>query len=322
MLEKHDKMWYPEKQIGGDTMEIRTLNYFLAVASEENITNAARKLHMTQPSLSRQMMELERELGKPLFIRTNKKTMLTEDGVHLKQRAQEILSLVEKTATEFRSTWEEIYGEVSIGAGETDVMRRFAQVMKHIQELHPRITFSLYSGNAEDILEKLSDGLLDFGLVFSTTVTEKYHYLTVPFTNKRGVLVRRDSPWAAYEKITPALLKQMPLITSSRVSYTQSFLSQWLPGDWEKLNIVANYNLIYNAVFLVEAGVGNAMCLENLVNTSGGSPVCFLPLDPPSYAALTLVWKREKPLSKAAELFLAEIRKVLGPGNEPSIKGY
>ena len=289
-------------------MEIRTLKYFLAVADEENITNAAQKLHMTQPSLSRQMMDLEKELGKQLFIRTNKKTILTEDGMHLKQRAQEILSLIEKTASEFQSTSEEIYGEVYIGAGETDVMRHCANAIKRIQDQHPMITFTLFSGNADDILEKLDDGILDFGLVFNTTVIEKYNHIAVPITNRRGVLMKKDSPWAAYDSITPEMLKQMPLIASSRISYMQSMLSPWLKSDVQELNIVAHYNLIYNAVFLVEAGVGNALCLENLVNTAGDRPVCFRPLDPPAYAGLTLVWKRGKSLSKAAELFLAEVR--------------
>ena len=292
-------------------MELRTLKYFLAVAEEENITNAARKLHMTQPTLSRQMAELEQELGKPLLIRTNKKTLLTEDGEHLKQRAQEILSLVDRTATELQSTSEDIYGEIHIGAGETDVMRLFAKVIKRIQEHHPMIKFTLFSGNAEDILEKLEAGLLDFGLVFSTTISEKYSHIPIPTAKTRGVLMRKDSPWAAYDKITPELFRQMPLILSSRVSYMQASLSPWLNCGWEELNIAAYYNLIYNAVFLVEAGVGNAICLENLVNTDGDRPLCFRPLDPPNTAELTLLWKHNQSRSKAADLFLSEIRKEL-----------
>lgn len=290
-------------------MEIRTLKYFLAIASEENITNAARKLHITQPTLSRQMMELEKELGKPLFVRTNKKTVLTEEGMRLKQRALEITSLVGKTVAEFQTTSEEIYGEIHIGAGETDIMRLVANAVKRIRDKHPMVSFTLFSGSADDILGKLDAGLLDFGLVFSTSVTEKYNHIPVPLSNTRGVLMRKDSPWAAYERITPELLMQMPLITSSRTPYIQSSLSQWIQCGWEDLNVVAYYNLIYNAAFLVEAGVGNAICLDNLVNTSEDSPMCFRPLDPPITAELTLVWKHGQSLSKAAELFLAELRK-------------
>lgn len=292
-------------------MEIRLLKYFLAVAEDENITSAARKLHMTQPALSRQMMELEKELGKNLFVRTNKKTYLTEDGLYLKQRSQEILSLVEKTTSELQSTSEEIYGQIHFGAGETDTMRVFSRVIQRIHSKHPKIQFNLFSGNADDILEKLENGVLDFGLVFSTTFSDKYNHIPVPLSNTRGILMRRDSPWAQYPHITPDILAQMPLITPSRTSYNQTFLSQWCRNNIDALNIVATYNLIYNAVFLVEAGIGNALCLENLVNTSQSSTLCFCPLDPPSYETPVLVWKRGKTLSKASGVFLEEIRKEL-----------
>jgi len=290
-------------------MEIRILKYFLAVAEEENITVAARKLHITQPSLSRQMADLEKELGKKLFIRTNKKTLLSEDGIRLKQRAQEILALVEKTTAELQTTSEEIYGHIHFGAGETDIMRHFADVIKRIHNAHPRIQFTLYSGNADDILERLENGVLDFGLIFSTSVSEKYHHLSIPLSNYRGILMRKDSPWAKYDRITRELFLQMPLILPSRIVYTQAFFSQWLDGSIETLNVIASYNLIYNAVFLVEAGVGNAVCLNNLVNTGEDSPLCFRPLEPVSHAELTLVWKRGTQLSKAAQLFLKEIRQ-------------
>lgn len=292
-------------------MEIRILKYFLAVAEDESITGAARKLHMTQPALSRQMMDLEKELGKKLFTRTNKKTYLTEDGLYLKQRAQEILSLVEKTASELQSTSEEIYGRIHFGAGETDVMRIFAQVIGKIHRTHPKIRFDLFSGNADDILEKLDAGILDFGLVFSAPLSDKYDHIPVPLSNARGILMRRDSAWASHPKITPELLLQMPLIVPSRAYYDRTFLSQWCGNDTDALNIVAKYNLIFNAVFLVETGIGNVLCLENLVDTSENSDLCFSPLDPPSYDTLRLVWKRGKTLSKASTVFLEEVKKAL-----------
>lgn len=293
----------------GEDMDIRVLRYFVAVAEEENITNAARKLHMTQPSLSRQMMELEKELGKSLFIRTNKKTLLTEEGMHLKRRAEEILSLVEKTTAELLTTSEEIYGHICFGAGETDIMRYFANAIKRIHDRHPRVRFTLFSGNAEDILEKLENGVLDFGLIFSSNISEKYNRMPIPLSDLRGILMRKDSPWAKFDRITREELKQMPLITSSRSAYTEAFLSQWFRGSAETLNIVASYNLIFNAVFLVEAGVGNAICLNDLVDTPEESPLCFRPLDPPSRAELTLVWKRGRALSQAGELFLEEVKR-------------
>lgn len=290
-------------------MEIRILKYFLAVAEEENITNAAKKLHMTQPSLSRQMMELEKELGKALFLRTNKKTLLTEDGLRLKRRAEEILSLVDKTTAELQTTPEEIYGHIHFGAGETDIVRFFASAIRRIHDDHPMVRFTLFSGNADDILEKLEDGVLDFGLVFSTAISEQYNFLPIPLSNYRGILMRKDSPWAKYDAITQEQFVQMPLIVSSRTAYTQTFLSQWFSGNVDSLNIVASYNLIFNAVFLVEAGVGNAICLNNLVDTPESSPLCFRPLEPKSRAELMLVWKRGKSLSQAAKIFLKEIKK-------------
>ncbi len=293
-------------------MEIRLLKYFLAVAEEENITNAARKMHITQPVLSRQMMDLEKELGKQLFVRTNKKTYLTEDGLYLKQRAQEILSLVEKTTSELQTTSEEIYGQIHFGAGETDVMRIFAHAIEQIHRKHPKIQFNLFSGNADDILEKLEDGILDFGLVFGSNFSDKYNLIAVPLSNARGVLMRKDSPWAKQKCITREILKQMPLITPSRTSYNQTFLSQWCGRDTERLNIVATYNLIFNAVFLVDSGIGNALCLENLVDTAQSSTLCFCPLDPPSYETPVLIWKRGKKLSKASTVFLEEVKKELG----------
>lgn len=292
-------------------MEIRSLKYFLAVAESENITLAAQKLHMTQPALSRQMMDLERELDRKLFIRTNKKTYLTEEGLHLKQRAQEILSLVDKTTAELQTTPEEIYGSIHFGAGETDAMRLFAGAMERIHAKHPKIRFDLYSGNADDIQEKLENGVLDFGLIFSATFSDQYHHIPVPLSNVRGVLVRKDSPWSAHERITRDVLRKMPLITPSRTAYNQAFLSSWAGEDTKTLNIVATYNLIYNAVFLVEAGIGNAICLENLVPESQDSPLRFCPLDPPSHAVPMLIWKRGKTLSKAAAVFLEEVKKKL-----------
>lgn len=315
MLEMHFKLCYRIFVIKSwedhDAMEIRVLKYFLAVAEDENITSAAGKLHMTQPALSRQMMDLERELGKQLFVRTNKKTYLTEDGLFLKQRAQEILSLVEKTTSELQSTTEEISGQIHFGAGETDSMCFFADVIEGIHRKHPKIQFNLFSGNADDILEKLEKGILDFGLVFSAGFSDKYNQIPISLSNARGILMRRDSPWASYDRITREVLAQMPLITPSKTAYNQNFLAQWCGTDAEKLNVVATYNLIFNAVFLVEAGMGNAICLENLVNTAQSDTLCFCPLDPPSYATPVLIWKRGKTLSKASAVFLEEIKRKL-----------
>ena len=309
MLETHDILRYSRDIERSDPMEIRTLTYFLAVAEEGNITKAARKLHMTQPSLSRQMMDLEKELGRQLFIRTSKRTLLTEDGIRLKQRAQEILALVEKTTVELQAPSEEIRGTIYFGAGETDIMRIVARVIAQLRQSHPGIHISLYSGNADDILEKLDHGVLDFGLVFGPQIPEKYNCLPVPFPNAVGMLLRKDSYWANYERITKDQFVQMPLIMPSRSSYIRSFLTEWCREDTDTFNVVAVYNLIFNASFLVESGVGNALCLENLVNVSPDSPLCFRPLEPAAEEYLTLVWKRGRKLSRPCELLLCALKE-------------
>ncbi len=290
-------------------MELRTLKYFLTVAKEENITSAAEILHMTQPTLSRQIMDLEKELGKPLFTRTNRKTILTEDGLHLRKRAEEIISLVERTTSEFQSTDETIYGEIHIGAGETDAMRLIANTIKRIQQQHPMIKYRLYSGHTDDVVERLEHGLLDFGLLFEPVNKEKYNYIPVPVSDTLGILMRKDSPFAVLDAITRNELTQMPLLSSARLSFLQSILSEWLGTDLERLNLVASYNLIYNASLMVEAGIGNAICIDKLINTTGESNLCFRPLKPHVSLKMVLVWKKHPFFSKACELFLSEVQK-------------
>lgn len=290
-------------------MELRTLKYFLTVAKEENITSAAEILHMTQPTLSRQIMDLEKELGKPLFTRTNRKTILTEDGLHLRKRAEEIISLVERTTSEFQSTDETIYGEIHIGAGETDAMRLIATTIKHIQQQHPMIKYRLYSGHTDDVVERLEHGLLDFGLLFEPVNKEKYNYIPVPVSDTLGILMRKDSPFAVLDAITRNELTQMPLLSSARLSFLQSILSEWLGTDLERLNLVASYNLIYNASLMVETGIGNAICIDKLINTTGESNLCFRPLKPHVSLKMVLVWKKHPFFSKACELFLSEVQK-------------
>ncbi|CVI65210.1 Hca operon transcriptional activator [Clostridiales bacterium CHKCI001] len=290
-------------------MELRTLKYFLTVAKEENITSAAEILHMTQPTLSRQIMDLEKELGKPLFTRTNRKTILTEDGLHLRKRAEEIISLVERTTSEFQSTDETIYGEIHIGAGETDAMRLIANTIKRIQQQHPMIKYRLYSGHTDDVVERLEHGLLDFGLLFEPVNKEKYNYIPVPVSDTLGILMRKDSPFAVLDAITRNELTQMPLLSSARLSFLQSILSEWLGTDLERLNLVASYNLIYNASLMVETGIGNAICIDKLINTTGESNLCFRPLKPHVSLKMVLVWKKHPFFSKACELFLSEVQK-------------
>ena len=286
-------------------MEFRVLRYFLAVAREESITGAARLLNVTQPTLSKQLMELEESLGKQLFIRGNRRITLTEEGMLLRKRAQEIMELVDKTETEISSVDESISGDIYIGGGETDAMRLIAKTAKKLQEAYPQIQYHLYSGNAPDVMERLDKGLLDFGVIIGTANIEKYDYLRLPAADTWGVLMRKDSPLASLDRIRPENLRELPLLCS-RQALAGKELSGWFGvHNSEKLNIVTTYNLIYNAALMVEEGMGYALGLDKLVNTTNVSSLCFRPLEPPLEAPLHIVWKKYQMFSKAAEKFLA-----------------
>lgn len=291
-------------------MELRTLRYFLAVSKAQSITGAAEYLHLSQPTLSRQLMQLEDELGKQLFIRGNKKITLTEEGLLLKKRAEEILSLVERTENEITASDEIISGDVYIGGGESHAMHIIAKVIKKLQQSHPQIKFHLFSGNADDVSERLNNGLLDFGILIEPADIRKYEFFKLPAYDTWGLLMRKDSPYASKESITPNDMLGIPLICS-RQSLLGSQISSWLGYDYEKLNIITTYNLIFNASILVEEGVGYTLCLDKLINTTGNSELCFKPLSPSLHANLNIVWKKYQIFSKAANVFLKELQNEI-----------
>jgi DNA-binding transcriptional LysR family regulator len=303
-------------------MELRVLEYFLAVAREENMTAAAQALHVSQPTLSRQMMDLEHELGKTLFTRTNRQTLLTEDGMLFRKRAEEIVSLVERTEYEFKADDVGVVGELHIGAAETDVMRVLAEVMTEMHERYPLIKYNIYSANADDVSEKLERGLLDFGLMIEPINKTKYEYINLPQYNVMGVLMRKDSPLAKKKTVVPADLQSVPLLASSRQhnNYLPEF-AEWAGGSTEDLNVVATYNLLYNASIMVESGLGYAICINNLANTSEESALCFRPLCPEIRSRLVLVWKKYRLLSKAEQLFLDCLREKLHGTRLPLLHG-
>lgn len=291
-------------------MEFRVLQYFLAIAREETISQAAESLHITQPTLSRQMKGLEEQLGKQLFIRGNRKINLTEEGILLRQRAEEIISLVEKTESEIMHSDTTISGDIYIGSGETEGMRILAKVIDTCHKEYPKIKFHLYSGNSQDVVEKIENGLIDFGVLIEPADISKYDFIKIPVKDKWGVLMRKDSPIASLKSITADTLKKLPLICSSQ-EIVKNEISGWLNDDYNKLNIVATYNLIYNASLLVEEGSGYALGLDKLINTSGNSKLCFIPLEPKLEVGLTLIWKKYHLFSKAASYFLNQLRKEI-----------
>lgn len=291
-------------------MDIRVLEYFLAVAREESITKAAKALSMTQPPLSRQLKELEDELGKQLFIRGNKKVTLTEEGVLLRKRAEELIELMEKTKEEIRSSEERIHGTVLIGAGESDAVSFLARTARRLQMSHPDISYHLYSGDATSITEKLDHGLIDFGLLVEPVDISKYEYLRLPVKDTWGVLMRRDSPLAVKDHILAEDLWEKPLLVSHQI-YDSSELSSWFQRDIRKLHITAAYELLYNATHFVKSGCGYALSLDKLINTTGESELTFRPLYPALDAGLCFVWKKHQIFSRASRLYLDTLKKDL-----------
>lgn len=300
-------------------MELRVLRYFLAVAREQSISAAAEALHLSQPTLSTQLKAMEDELGKQLFIRRGKgvrKVVLTEEGMLLRKRAEEILALVQKTEMEIQVSGSSIVGNVYIGAGETDIVRLFARAAKAIQRKYPDIHYHLSSGNAEYVLESLDKGLIDFGLLYGVLDRSKYEAITLPTADAFGVLMRKDAPIAEKPVITPEDLWDKPLIVSQQEERDGWPVAAWMRQDIAKLNIVATYNLIFNASLMVDEGLGYAICFDKLINTTG-STLCFRPLDPPIYATAHIVWKKYQVFSKAPAKFLEQLSGMAGfvPGH-------
>lgn len=292
-------------------MEIRVLRYFLTVAREGSITAAANSLHLTQPTLSRQLQDLEKELGQKLFIRGKYKVSLTPEGMMLRKRAEEIVTMVEKTEAEFQSISNIIQGDIYIGCGETDSMKHIAKVMKEIQTQYPEIKFHIYSGNAEDVTEKLDKGLLDFGVLIQPIDLSKYDNITLPDKDVWGIIARNDSPISGKKLASLDDLTGAPLIASRQMSKKYSADSgflDWFGEEFEKLNIVATYNLVYNAAIMVEAGMGYAVTLDKLINTTD-SNLCFRPLSPRLESGLDIVWKKYQVFSPAAKLFLEKLQQ-------------
>lgn len=290
-------------------MELRVLEYFLAVTQEQSISAAAEHLNLTQPTISRQLKDLEEELGKQLLVRgkRNHKIGLTEEGRLFRKRAQEIVELVQKTENEIRQSGHGIAGDIFIGAGETDSLRVIARVAHRIQTEYPAVHFHIVSGDGQDLMDRLDKGLFDFGLLLGTNDSSKYEQLALPMLDHWGVLMRRDAPLAQKDRIMPQDLWDKPLILSRQMIHLPSFL-QWMQKPIAELQISATYNLAYNASLMAEEKMGYVLTLDKLINTSGDSNLCFRPLYPDITLGMKLVWKRYAAMSKAAEYFLAQLR--------------
>lgn len=294
-------------------MELRVLQYFLAVAREQSIVRAAESLHLSQPTLSTQIKAMEEELGKQLLIRGTKgsrKVTLTEEGMILKKRAEEIMNLVRKAQQEITLSNQVIVGDVSIGAGETDAIRFIARAAKALYKDHPGIHYHIASGNAEFVTEQLDKGLIDFGVIFGSVDHLKYNSIEMPFKDTLGVLMRPDSPLAQKEAVSPEDLWDKPLIISSQYD-AGGILTSWIKREMSELEIVATYNLLFNASLMVEEGLGYAIGFDKIIRTSCNGGLCFRPLSPQREESMRMIWKKYQVFSKASEKFMEKIRELL-----------
>ena len=289
-------------------MELRVLRYFLEAAREGNITHAAERLHISQPTLSKQLKELEGELGKKLFIRGNYNVRLTDEGMLLRKRAEDILEMVDKTEEEFKALGEITGGDIRIGCAESDGIKHLARRIKAVQAQYPRIRVHLYSGDQSDLAERLEQGLLDFAVLVESNDLSKYNYLPLPGADTWGVILRKDHPLAAKEAVAPEDLLEIPLICPRQG--LQKELSDWFQEKVDRLNIVATCNLAYNGAVLAREGLGCLLSFDKLANTEPDSPLCFRPLTPTLHSKLFLAWKKYAVFSPAAEVLLNEMKGI------------
>ena len=293
-------------------MELRVLQYFLAVAREQSIVRAAESLHLSQPTLSTQIKAMEEELGKQLLIRGTKgsrKITLTEEGMILRKRAEEILKLVHKTECEISHSDQVIAGDVYIGTGETDAVRFAAKAARELYKIHPGIHYHISSRNAQFVLEQLDKGLIDFGIVLGFSDHTKYNSIDLPFKDIWGVLMRKDSPLAEKEALRPEDLWEQPLIISQQDDSCGT-LTAWIQKEMSELEIVATYNLLFNASLMVEEGLGYAIGFDKIINTSESSNLCFRPLTPKRETGMSIIWKKYQVFSKASEKFIHIMKEM------------
>jgi DNA-binding transcriptional LysR family regulator len=270
------------------------------------MTYAAVKLHVTQPTLSKQIKELEEELGQKLFIRSNYKINLTPEGELLYKRALDILDMVDLTTSEFEAMKEFNGGDLYLGCAESEGISLIAQKAKALQEQYPNIHFHLYSGNSETVCERLDKGLLDFAVVVQNIDLSKYSAIDLPVKDRWGLIMRKDSPLASKENILPEDLLTLPLIVSRQGATNE--MPEWFQTNFDRMNIIATYDLIYNASVLVKEGLGYALGFDKLVNTGSDSILCFRPIVPEILSPMRIIWRREQHFSKASALFLEKLQ--------------
>lgn len=296
-------------------MELKTLKYFVMIVREQNISKAAERLYLTQPTLTKQMQELESELGVKLFERGKRKITLTEDGLFLYKKAQEIIDLETITKNSFQNKDKKINGEISIACGETYAMNYLLKIYKKIHEENPLITISLFSGNDEDVREKLNNGLAEFALFIGLTNLDNYNFIKLPLNETWGLLMNKNSQLSNKETIKSEDLSNLPLLVSRQV-YRANELSGWLNKDLSKLNIIGTYNLLYNASLMVKEDSVYAITIDKLLKDD--NEVVFKKFEPELTSNIYFARKKYQVLSKAGQLFLDELNKKIEIENQKS----
>ena len=289
-------------------MDLRVLKYFLVVATERNISNAAKILFVSQPALSKQLKELEEELGVILFKRGNRNITLTEDGVYFLSKTKEILSLVDITVSNLKQK-DIISGEINIGAAETLQLEKIFKIISYMTKEFPNIKTNITSGNADEIILKLDSGLLDFAIIVGFIDKNKYEHLSLPWYDKWGLLIRKDNSLSKKKYIIKDDLKNIPLIISKQTN-VDNFLAEGLGENIDNFNIVATFNLLYNASLMAKQNIGNVLCLDGIINTNS-SNLKFLPLKPELKTSLSIIWKKNKSLSNVAKKFLEDLKTFI-----------
>ena len=290
-------------------MDIRLLEYFLAVAKYGNITRAAEQLHVTQPTISRQLMELEEAVGSPLLIRGKRQVTLTEAGILFQQRAAEIVSLMEKTMRDISDQDDLLGGTVAIGCVESCVSRMLPKVLGGFSARYPKVKYELYSADGDDIREKLDRGDLDFGILLEPVEAAKYDFFRLPYREIWGVVMRRDDPLAQKATIGRDDLLSIPLILPRR-EIVQDHIAGWFGLDRSQLNVFAGHNLLNNAALLVEAGLGYGVCVSGSLDIGGGRNLCFVPLASERTTGHVLAWKKNRVFHSAANRFREYVRET------------
>ena len=269
------------------------------------MTRAAERLFVSQPTMSKQLKELENELGTKLFIRSNYSIKLTDAGMLLKKRAEDILALVDKTEAEFRSLDEMNSGDIYVGAPESESMVLFAEAVSSLQKDYPGIRCNIYSGNLEDVCDRLDKGLLDFAIVMSYVDLAKYNYLEIPAQDSWGVIMRKDDPLAKRDSFTVDEIKKLPLICSRQ--WVDQELPHWLGDSNDSINITATYNLAFNGAVMARAGIGYAVVLDKLIDTGDSSELTFRPLTGVPETGLYVIWRKYQTFTPIAQLLIKEL---------------